>query len=106
MSFKYWILIMMFYVYVYIFFCIYRLKMFLRLTPIRLRLYALVTLEVDVFIGTIKLTLYKTKLWQFSTPTIMMPLIDNFKPEEDKTPPQLESFGVSSVVICHDSFRC
>ena len=78
-------------------FCIDRLKMFLRLTPIKLRLYALVTLEIDVFIGTIKLTLYKAKLWQYSTPTIRMPLIDNSKPEEDKTPPQLQSFGVSSV---------
>ena len=76
-------------------FCIDRLKMFLRLTPIKLRLYALVTLEIDVFIGTIKLTLFKVKLWQYQTATIRKPIIDNSKPEEDLTPPQLQTAGVS-----------
>nr|XP_022295052.1 uncharacterized protein LOC111105175 [Crassostrea virginica] len=73
-----------------------RLKMFLRLTPIKLRLYALVTLEIDVFIGTIKLTLFKVKLWQYQTATIRKPIIDNSKPEEDLTPPQLQTAGGST----------
>lgn len=43
--------------------------MFLRLTPIKLRLYAVVTLEVKLgFIPTpLTLTLYKAKLWEYQT---------------------------------------
>lgn len=69
--------------------------MFLRLTPIKLRLYALVTLEIDLLFGSIKLTLFKTKLWQYQTATIRKLLIDNSKAEEDTSPPELQSFGVS-----------
>lgn len=68
--------------------------MYLRLTPLKLRLYALVTLEIDLLLKTIKLTLYKVKLWEFQTATIRKLLIDNSKDEEDKTPPKLQSFGV------------
>jgi hypothetical protein len=72
----------------------YRLKMYLRLTPLKLRLYALVTLEIPLLIKTIKITLFKTKLWEYQTATIRKLLIDNSKAEEDKTPPKLQSFGV------------
>lgn len=70
--------------------------MFLRLTPIKLRLYAVITLEVKLaFIPTpLILTLFKAKLWEFQTATIRKLLIDNTKAEEDESPPNLQSFGV------------
>lgn len=70
--------------------------MFLRLTPIKLRLYAVITLEVKLgFISTpLILTLYKAKLWEYQTATIRKLLIDNTKAEEDESPPKLQSFGV------------
>lgn len=70
--------------------------MFLRLTPIKLRLYAVVTLEVKLgFIPTpLILTLYKAKLWEYQTATIRKLLIDNTKAEEDESPPKLQSYGV------------
>lgn len=69
--------------------------MFLRLTPIKLRLYAVITLEVKLkFIPPLKLTLYKAKLWEYQTATIRKLLIDNTKAEEDESPPKLQSFGV------------
>lgn len=70
--------------------------MFLRLTPIKLRLYALITLEINLpFLPLpLKYTLLKAKLWEYQTATIRKLLIDNTKAEEDKSPPKLESFGV------------
>lgn len=72
--------------------------MFLRLTPIKLRLYAVITLEVKLgFISTpLILTLYKAKLWEYQTATILKLLIDNTKAEEDESPPKLQSFGVQN----------
>lgn len=80
----------------YTFFLLQRLKMFLRLTPIKLRLYALITLEINLpFLPLpLKYTLLKAKLWEYQTATIRKLLIDNTKAEEDKSPPKLESFGV------------
>lgn len=71
--------------------------MFLRLTPIKLKLYAEVTLEVNLFLVTLKKTLFKQGLWEFQTATINKLLIDITKAEEDKTPPTLQSFGVRDV---------
>lgn len=70
--------------------------MFLRLTPIKLRLYALITLEIKLpFLPLpLKYILLKAKLWEYQTATIRKLLIDNTKAEEDKSPPKLESFGV------------
>lgn len=72
--------------------------MFLRLTPIKLRLYAVITLTVKLqFIETplkLTLTLYKAKLWEYQTATIQKLLIDNTKAEEDESPPKLQGFGV------------
>lgn len=73
--------------------------MFLRLQPIKLRLYALVTLEVNVLFTTFKKVLYKATLWHYDGPTIQTKLIDNPKTEEDKTPPKLQSFGVSLIIL-------
>lgn len=77
------------------FFNFYRLKLFLKLQPIKLRLYALVTLEVDLLFTTYKKVLYKATLWHYDGPTIQTKLIDSPKTEEDKSPPKLQSFGVS-----------
>ncbi|KAK3101936.1 hypothetical protein FSP39_007496 [Pinctada imbricata] len=67
-----------------------QLVMFLELTPIKLNLFALVTLEIKL-LGIVK-TLFKVSLWQYSAPTIRKKLIDNRKAEEDKSPPVVEPF--------------
>lgn len=71
--------------------------MYLRLTPIKLTLYALVTLEVDLGFTSFKKVLFKTKLWRYKAPTIMKLLIDNTKKEEDESPPEVKSFGVRKI---------
>lgn len=73
--------------------------MYLRLTPIKLTLYALVTLEVDLGFTSFKKVLFKTKLWRYKAPTIMKLLIDNTKKEEDESPPEVKSFGVRKFII-------
>lgn len=84
--------------------------MFLRLTPIKLRLYALITLEIKLpFLPLpLKYILLKAKLWEYQTATIRKLLIDNTKAEEDKSPPKLESFGVrrflATSVIQHNLY--
>lgn len=80
-----------------IFFFNSRLTMYLRLTPIKLTLYALVTLEVDLGFTSFKKVLFKTKLWRYKAPTIMKLLIDNTKKEEDESPPEVKSFGVRKI---------
>ena len=62
--------------------------MFLRLTPLKLVLYGLVTLEVKLGFVSFKKTLFKKKIWAYSTPTITKLLIDTGKKDEDKSPPQ------------------
>lgn len=71
--------------------------MYLRLTPIKLTLYALVTLEVDLGFTSFKKVLFKTKLWRYKAATIKKLLIDNTKEEVDKSPPLVKSFGVSVI---------
>ena len=66
--------------------------MYLQLTPIKLNLYALVTLEVDLGFTSFKKTLFKTSLWKYAAPTIEKKLIDNRKAEEDDSPPTITSF--------------
>lgn len=63
--------------------------MYLRLTPIKLTLYGLVTLEIPFF--DITKVLFQKKIWHYETPTIRKKLIDCHKQEEDKTPPQINS---------------
>ncbi|XP_076085326.1 uncharacterized protein LOC143056125 [Mytilus galloprovincialis] len=69
------------------------LVMYLKLTPIELNLYALVTLEVRLGSISFKKILFKAKLWSYKTPTITKKLIDNRKDEEDKTPPDISPFS-------------
>lgn len=64
--------------------------MYLRLTPIKLALYAQVTLEVKLLFVRIKKVLFEKKLWHYETPTIKKKLIDSHKPEQDKTPPTIK----------------
>ncbi|XP_052081925.1 uncharacterized protein LOC127719726 isoform X2 [Mytilus californianus] len=68
------------------------LVMYLKLTPIELNLYALVTLEVNLGFVKVKKTLFKATLWSYKAPTITKKLIDNRKEEEDKTPPEISPF--------------
>ena len=77
--------------------------MYLRLTPIKLTLYALVTLEINLVVQTIKKTLFKAKLWSYTAPTIEKKLIDNRKDEEDKSPPKMSNF-VDDAVSVHCSY--
>ena len=70
----------------------YSLVMYLKLTPIELNLYALVTLEVDIGVAKFTKTLFKATLWSYKAPTITKKLIDNRKDEEDKTPPDISPF--------------
>jgi hypothetical protein len=74
--------------------------MYLRLTPIKLALYAQVTLEVDLLFVSFKKVLFQKKIWHYEAPTIMKKLIDTHKPEEDKTPPKITSVfcSISSPV--------
>lgn len=60
----------------------------LELTPIKLRLIGLVTLEVNLLFAKIKKTLYSKNLWEYSTPTIRKNMIDVSTKEKDETPPQ------------------
>lgn len=71
------------------FYFYFSLQMYLRLTPIKLALYAQVTLEVDLFFVTIKKVLFQKKIWHYEAPTIKKKLIDSHKPEEDNTPPKI-----------------
>ncbi|VDH98959.1 Hypothetical predicted protein [Mytilus galloprovincialis] len=68
------------------------LVMYLKLTPIELNLYALVTLEVNLGLTKFKKVLFKVELWSYKAPTITKKLIDNRKDEEDKTPPEISPF--------------
>lgn len=63
--------------------------MFLRLTPIRLALYAQVTLEVKILFVRVKKVLFQKNIWHYETPTIRKKVIDSHKQEEDKTPPKI-----------------
>lgn len=67
----------------------------LKLTPVKLRLIGLVTLEVKIFFVKIKKTLFSKDLWHYTTPTIDKRLIDVSTKEEDESPPQF------SPVISH-----
>ena len=71
---------------------LYSLVMYLKLTPIELKLFALVTLEVNLGLTKFKKTLFKAELWSYKAPTITKKLIDNRKDEEDKTPPDISPF--------------
>lgn len=61
----------------------------LRLTPIRLALYAQVTLEVNLIFKKFKKVLYQRKLWYYETSSIRKKIIDSHNQEEDKTPPKI-----------------
>ena len=78
------------------------MSMYLELTPIKLRLSALVTLEVDLLFTSFKKVLYKHDIWTYKTPTIRKKMVDTIKDEKDNSPPQIDSFidKVGSRVRC------
>ena len=61
--------------------------MFLKLTPIKLKLKVLVTLEVNLLFTTITKTLFKATLWQYKAPTITKKMVDVTIEEKDDSPP-------------------
>ncbi|XP_063408925.1 uncharacterized protein LOC134692405 [Mytilus trossulus] len=68
------------------------ITMNLELTPLKIKVLALVTLELQ-FLGFSKtIVLYKTTLWSYSTPTIRAKIIDKRKDEKDQTAPAIEEF--------------
>ncbi|XP_060596420.1 uncharacterized protein LOC132750448 [Ruditapes philippinarum] len=84
------------------------LQMDLELTPVSLKLSAIVTLDIDLAFFKFKKVLFNADLWRYSTPTIKTNMIDVSTKEEDESPPQfsavienkhsnLKSFGTRAV---------
>jgi hypothetical protein len=79
----------------------------LELTPVRLRLIGLVTLEVNLLFAKIKKTLFSKNIWEYSTATIRKNMIDVSTKEPDESPPQfapvVNKKGVSIAyhIHCH-----
>ena len=67
------------------------MKMDLELIPIRLRLSALVTLEINLFFGKIKKVLFKFNIWSYEAAKISKNIIDVSTKEKDESPPQFSS---------------
>ncbi|KAL5014713.1 hypothetical protein ScPMuIL_008983 [Solemya velum] len=68
------------------------LTMDLKLTPVKIALYALVTLEVNLLFTSFKRTLYKATLFSYATPTITKRMVDTTKKVKDVTPPEFSDF--------------
>lgn len=71
--------------------------MYLRLILIKLILYVLVILEVDLGFISFKKVLFKMKFWRYKVLIIMKLLIDNIKKEEDESLLEVKSFGVRKI---------
>lgn len=71
--------------------------MYLRLILIKLILYVLVILEVDLGFISFKKVLFKMKFWCYKVLIIMKLLIDNIKKEEDELLLEVKSFGVRNI---------
>lgn len=69
-------------------FILSRLIMDLELTPVKLRLIGLVTLEVHLLFITIRKTLFSMDIWHYTAPTIRKRMIEVSTKEKDETPPQ------------------
>ncbi|KAK6174798.1 hypothetical protein SNE40_013376 [Patella caerulea] len=68
------------------------MTMDLELVPLRLRLLGIVTLRIKLLFVTIKKTLFKATLWEYSTPVIRKRLIDFGKKEKDASPPAFSEY--------------
>ncbi|KAL5015119.1 hypothetical protein ScPMuIL_009389 [Solemya velum] len=68
------------------------LIMDLKLTPVKIALYALVTLEVDLKFTSFTKTLFKAKLFSYATATITKRMVDTTKNEKDDSPPEFSDF--------------
>jgi hypothetical protein len=58
------------------------------LTPVSLRLKALVTLKIKLIFVTFRKVLFKFDIWRYSTPSITARLIDVSTKEQDESPPE------------------
>jgi hypothetical protein len=63
----------------------------LELTPVSLKLSAIVTLDIDLAFFKFKKVLFNADLWRYSTPTIKTNMIDVSTKEEDESPPQFSA---------------
>jgi hypothetical protein len=73
----------------------------LDLTPVKLRLIGLVTLEVKLLFIKIKKTLFSKNIWEYSTPIIKKTMIDVSTKEQDESPPQFSPVvNKKGVSIC------
>lgn len=83
----------------------FRISMYLRLIPIKLRLSVLIQVEFTVTIIfktlTYKKVLLKRDLWAYEAPTISAKIVDTRKKENDYTPPEIKEFvdDPSKVII-------
>lgn len=81
----------------------FRLTTNLVLIPVRLTLFGLVTLEIDIGVKTFTKTLYKKKLWFFETKKITKDIIHITTKEPDDSPPVIspvvQSGGVSNSTV-------
>ncbi|VDI67222.1 Hypothetical predicted protein [Mytilus galloprovincialis] len=68
------------------------ITMNLELTPLKIRVLALVTIEIKFWKLSKTIVLYKTTLWSYSTPTIRAKIIDKRKDEKDQTAPAIDEF--------------
>ncbi|XP_064646203.1 uncharacterized protein LOC135499389 [Lineus longissimus] len=64
------------------------LKMDLEIIPLKLKLIALVTLEVDLAFVTIKKVLFSMNLWEYTAPSIRTNIFTVNTKDEDKSPPE------------------
>ncbi|XP_052806219.1 uncharacterized protein LOC128235437 [Mya arenaria] len=64
-----------------------RLNMDLEIRPLKLELFGLVTLEVDLLFIRFKKTLFEKRIWHYEMPKISKPLVDVSTKEEDVSPP-------------------
>ncbi|CAH1250560.1 FAT1 [Branchiostoma lanceolatum] len=82
------------------------MKLDLELIPLKLKLMALVTVEVNLLVGTITETLFKADLWKYTTPKITMRILDLSTKEEDNSPPEIESVTADGSGVPAQTREC
>ena len=65
------------------------MTMDLELIPLKLKLFAQVTVEIKIpLVGKIKEIVFEKELWKYETPLIKKRIIEVSTKEEDESPPQ------------------
>jgi hypothetical protein len=77
----------------------------LEMIPLKLKLMALVTLEINLAFVTVKKTLFKKNIWEYSTPSIRTNIFTVNTKDEDKSPPEFAAkdstvSNVWTIEIC------